>query len=103
MYTIICTRIFGWNLPSTMLIPLIDFINHNNVHSDHCFAFKRDILDASNASSKTNLSKISFPDLGIKAGYVYNPKKSIKSEFFNEIHSEKESHIKFILEEDYKS
>ena len=28
MYNFACTRCFGWTLPSTMMVPLADFLNH---------------------------------------------------------------------------
>ena len=28
MYNFACTRCFGWTLPSTMMVPLADFMNH---------------------------------------------------------------------------
>ena len=28
MYNYACTRCFGWTLPSTMMVPLADFLNH---------------------------------------------------------------------------
>ena len=28
MYNYACTRCFGWTLPSTMMVPLADFMNH---------------------------------------------------------------------------
>jgi hypothetical protein len=29
MYNYACTRCFGWTLPSTMMVPLADFLNHH--------------------------------------------------------------------------
>ncbi len=29
MYNFACTRCFGWTLPSTMMVPLADFLNHH--------------------------------------------------------------------------
>ena len=26
----ICTRCFGWGLPTTMLVPIADMLNHNS-------------------------------------------------------------------------
>jgi hypothetical protein len=34
-YNFICTRAFGWSLPSTSLIPLADSLNHNNDYVTH--------------------------------------------------------------------
>jgi len=31
MYNFACTRCFGWTLPSTMMVPLADFLNHQPV------------------------------------------------------------------------
>jgi hypothetical protein len=28
MYNLACTRCFGWTLPSTMMVPFADFLNH---------------------------------------------------------------------------
>lgn len=28
MYNLACTRCFGWTLPSTMMVPFADFMNH---------------------------------------------------------------------------
>jgi hypothetical protein len=31
----VVTRCFGWSLPSTMVVPFADFINHHNVDSSY--------------------------------------------------------------------
>lgn len=28
MYNFVCTRCFGWGLPSLMMVPLVDYLNH---------------------------------------------------------------------------
>lgn len=34
-YNFICTRAFGWSLPSLSLVPLADSLNHNNNYVTH--------------------------------------------------------------------
>lgn len=34
-YSFICTRAFGWSLPSISLIPMADSLNHNNEYVTH--------------------------------------------------------------------
>ena len=35
MYNFACTRCFGWTLPSTMMVPLADFMNHAPVDTSY--------------------------------------------------------------------
>ena len=35
MYNFACTRCFGWTLPSTMMVPLADFMNHLPIDNDY--------------------------------------------------------------------
>ena len=34
-YNFICTRAFGWSLPSISLIPMADSLNHSNEYVTH--------------------------------------------------------------------
>jgi len=34
-YNYACTRCFGWTLPSTMMVPLSDFMNHLPIDSSY--------------------------------------------------------------------
>ena len=35
MYNYACTRCFGWTLPSTMMVPLADFMNHLPIDTNY--------------------------------------------------------------------
>jgi len=35
MYNYACTRCFGWTMPSTMMVPLADFMNHLPIDNDY--------------------------------------------------------------------
>jgi hypothetical protein len=32
-YNLVVTRCFGWGLPSTMIVPFADFLNHTSINS----------------------------------------------------------------------
>lgn len=34
-YASVMTRIFGWGLPETMMVPYADFMNHNSTGVHH--------------------------------------------------------------------
>ena len=34
-YNYACTRCFGWTLPSTMMVPLADFMNHLPIDNEY--------------------------------------------------------------------
>ncbi len=76
MYNFACTRCFGWTLPSTMMVPLADFLNHQpcdtqyeiyqrklhtvktSVDSQGYRTPKRFSIDYSDFYSKDELSKL---------------------------------------------
>ena len=41
MYNYACTRCFGWTLPSTMMVPLADFMNHLPIDNEYDVYSKR--------------------------------------------------------------
>ena len=69
MYNFACTRCFGWTLPSTMMVPLADFMNHlpidtsYDVYSKHEHKVKQSVngektLSTFKPDKKTDYSAI---------------------------------------------
>ena len=67
-YKTVYTRCYGWGLPSTMLIPLADCINHNIVNTSYNFIEKKDIENINNNEYKSKIKsirKLNFLDLNL--------------------------------------
>jgi hypothetical protein len=51
MYAQVCTRCFGWGLPSTSMIPMADTLNHSDANITNELINKRKHLEADEKSS----------------------------------------------------
>lgn len=66
MYNYACTRCFGWTLPSTMMVPLADFMNHlpidndYNVYSKMSHSVMQSVNSEKTASSKRGSKKTDY-------------------------------------------
>jgi hypothetical protein len=55
MYNIACTRVIGWGMPSPMLVPLVDFVNHSEHRESRI-----DILQDFQSTQKVKLAISSY-------------------------------------------
>ena len=67
MYNYACTRCFGWTLPSTMMVPMADFLNHHPVDTQYEIYQKEKHMVAASVDSQGYHTKkrrnIDFSDL----------------------------------------
>ena len=69
MYNYACTRCFGWTLPSTMMVPLADFMNHlpidtnYDVYSKNSHEVKQSINGEKTQARKTGDKKTDYSQL----------------------------------------
>ena len=58
MYNYACTRVFGWTLPNTMMVPMADFQNHLPVDTQYdCYSKDHHLSKQSINSAKTEENK----------------------------------------------
>lgn len=71
MYNYACTRCFGWTLPSTMMVPLADFMNHLPIDTSYDVYSKRshEVKQSVN-SEKTHSSFVPNKKTDYSAIYV---------------------------------
>lgn len=106
-YEFTMTRCYGWSLPSTILIPLADFLNHEKHGIDHYLVNKKYELDEKNKHPGYNIKgkKIDLTDFDelketlsseeIKSLQVYEKNKESYIEDYFEFleYSNRESYI----------
>ena len=72
MYNYACTRCFGWTLPSTMMVPLADFMNHlpidtdYDVYSKRTHSVKQSVNSEKTVSSSTGSKKTNYSAIYVK-------------------------------------
>lgn len=72
MYNYACTRCFGWTLPSTMMVPFADFMNHlpvdtsYDVYSKHSHEVMKSVNSQKTESSNHGNKKTDYSAIYVK-------------------------------------
>ena len=96
MYNFACTRCFGWTLPSTMMVPMADFLNHAATDTQYEI-YQRDLHQVKASVDSQGYATVKRFTLDYKLLYAENELASFPEDVQKQVEGQVESADKIFI------